>query len=122
MLPLLPALILLLLQGPSNFARLAVAGKLPAVLDAFHRQLAQPGASQLSEREEQVLASLIAATSTTQLSHALLSYLRAGDERPGTPEFSPRVVIVLSAPPLLQDGFTRSQRTRDGPLTIGATI
>ena len=44
MLPLLPALILLILQGPTNVERMALDGRLPAVLNAIHRQMeATPG-------------------------------------------------------------------------------
>ena len=41
MFPILPILILLLL-GPANAERLAVEGRLPAVLLAFHRTMAPP--------------------------------------------------------------------------------
>jgi hypothetical protein len=119
MLPLLPALILMLLQGPSNFERFAVDGRLPAALEAIHRQMAMTGTERLSEREEQALASLIAAGSSAQLTRALMSFFWLDDEKPRltTPisrDPSRPVACTCESPPP-QDGFERSQRTRDGP-------
>jgi len=124
MLPLLPALILMLLQGPSNFERLAVDGRLPAALEAIHRHMAQPGSEKLSEREEQALASLIAAGSSAQLTRALMSFLWHGDEKPQSAEppacESSQPVVCFNDSPPAPDGFERSQRTRDGPAIVGA--
>ena len=123
MLPLLPALILFLLQGPSNFERLAVDARLPAALEAIHRQMAEPGAAKLSEREEQALASLIAAGTSDQLTRALMSFLWRRDEVSPVKQ-SPRdasaAVVRPGASPPPQAGFERCQRTRDGPAIIGA--
>jgi hypothetical protein len=125
MLPFIPALILLLLQGPSNFERLAMDARLPAALEAIHRQMAEPGGSQLSEREEQALASLIAAGTNVQLTRALISFLWNGPETtsksdPSSIELAIPVIGNNASPPP-QDGFERSQRTRDGPAILGAT-
>ncbi len=126
MLPLLPALILLLLQGPSNFERLAVNGRLPAALEAMHRQMAQPGEVQLTRSEEQALASLIAGDSSVELSQALLHFLRFGAEKPQQTVIfedpSPQPIIARGDSPPQQDGFSRFQRTRDGPATLGAAV
>jgi len=124
MLPLLPALILLLLQGPSSFERLAVDGRLPAALEAINRQIVQPGSEKLSEREEQALASLIAAGTSAELTRVLMSFLWQDGAKPQTSkpidlESSRPIVCHLNCLSL-QDGFERSQRTRDGPTIVGA--
>jgi hypothetical protein len=126
MLPLLPALILLLLQGPSNFERLAVDGRLPAALEAINRQMTQPGAEKLSEREEQALASFIAAGTSAQLTRALMSFLwQSKEPRPTTQHLErepARAITSQGDSPPPQDGFRRSQRTRDGPAIFGAAF
>ena len=119
MFPILPALILLLLQGPSNFERLSVDGRLPGALEAIHHRMALPGAQRLTDHEEQALASLIAAGASIDLTRALMSLLWTADETPrlNAPETvafaQPADYPATSAPP--KDGFARSQRTRDGP-------
>ena len=122
MFPLFPALILLLLQGASNIERFPVDGRLPAALEAFHRQSVQRGSAQLSEQQEQVLASLIA--SGSELSQALLTFLWTDNEKPlkreTPPEVSPRPRISHANSPPPQAGFAESQRARDGPQTTGA--
>ena len=121
MFPLFPALILLLLQGPSNFERCAIDGRLPAALEAIHRQSAQLGTSGLSEHQEQVLATLIA--SGTEISQALLTILWRNEERtnPDVPcETGPRTHFLPADSPPSSDGFGESQRARDGPTTNGA--
>ena len=112
----------MLLQGPSNFERLAVEGRLPAALEVIHRQMAQPGGAQLSERQEQALATLIASGAASQLSHALLSFLWCEEEpsRGTVVSEDPENVRVFptgySPPP--EEGFALNQRTRDGPKAI----
>jgi len=123
-LPFLPALILLLLQGPSNFERLAMDARLPAALEAIHRQMAEPGGPRLSDREEQALASIIAAGTSAELTHALMSFLWHGRDAaqrvaPQPDEISYFVVRAHPSPPP-QDGFERCQRTRDGPAIFGS--
>ena len=125
MLPFIPALILLLLQGPSNFERLAMDSRLPAALEAIHRQMAEPGGSLLSEREEQALASLIAAGTNAHLTRALISFLwndvdvAKSLDCSSTELRKPIIGSCTSPPP--QNGFSRSQRTRDGPAVNCAT-
>jgi hypothetical protein len=124
MFPLFPALIFLLLQGPSNFDRLAFEARLPAALEAIHRQMAQPGAAQLSEQQEQALATLIASGSAAQISQALFSFLWSNQDEPLVAEAAdlvrrqPAIGPGESPPP--SDGYAQCRRTRDGPLTIGA--
>jgi len=123
MLPFLPALIMLLLQGPSNFERLAVNGRLPDAFEAMNRQIGQPGAAVLSERQEQAIASLIAAGSTAQqLSHALWSFLFQSivSEPAPVPAEPAQAIIQGEAAPPSSSGFAKSQRSRDGPATPGA--
>jgi hypothetical protein len=124
MLPLLPALILFLLQGPSNFERLAVDGRLPAALDAIHRQMDRPGIEQLSERDQETLASLLAAGLDTQFSNAFFAYLNRGNEHPHTPILASkelgRPILASRGVPPTQEGFERFQRSRDGPAISGS--
>jgi hypothetical protein len=119
MLPFLPAILLLLLQGPSNIERLAVQGRLPAALDAVCRTMGQTPT--LREAEQVVLASLLAAGEDPQLSDALLAILRS--ERTRRVSSSEPLVERTPIPspdrdPPLPEGFARSQRVRDGPLLI----
>jgi len=124
MLPLLPALILLLLQGPSSFERLVVDGRLPAALEAMHRQMANPGSEKLSDRDQEVLATLLAASGDGPLNHSFFAYLLNREERNQAQVIvadESRAPIDLcgdSPPP--QDGFERYARTRDGPVTSGS--
>jgi len=118
MLPLLPALLLLLLQGPSNFERLSVDGRLPAALEAFHRELAQPNKPQLSEQDENALASLLAAGIDVQLSQAFLALFQRSEIQPSRPAaFQEEPASIDSKDTLgnLQEGFSQCRRTRDGP-------
>ena len=124
MLPLLPALILLLLQGPSNFERLVVDGRLPAALEAIHRQMASSESEQLSDRDQQELASLLSGGIDSQLSHAFLALFKKHE-----PANQPRQVASnsqnsrvpdLDLPHGPRDGFERSQRSRDGPFAFGS--
>ena len=121
MLPLIPALILLLLQGPSNFERLTMDARLPAALEVIHRQLLEPGNSQLSEREEQALASLIASGKGAQLTQALLSFLWQEEEVRTKPTFRDCQDLEstsITSPPTSrrQDGYADCRRSRDGPI------
>lgn len=116
MLPFLPAILLLLLQGPSNVERLMVQGRLPAALDAVYRTVGQTPT--LREAEEVVLATLLAAGEDPQLSDALLAILRS--ERTRRKAVAEPLVDRTPIPPFPdhgppREGFARSQRVRDGP-------
>ena len=123
MLPLLPALILLFLQGPAGIERMAWNGQLPGALDALHRQIASaPDKSGVAE--EMVLASLIAASGDKSMSralHHLLSLIEPTEERSQA-----QIVAREDSPPIpippalgdLRDGCYDCQRSRDGPLSI----
>lgn len=120
MFPLIPVLILLLLQGPSNIERLAQDGRLPQALVAAQPRIEAP-ASEVSQAEA-MLASLLQAGADPDLSHALAWLLSAQDDAPKA------VVLDLSeadelgmpsngTPPDLSDGFLVCRRTRDGPFS-----
>ncbi|HVT13414.1 MAG TPA: hypothetical protein VHE55_14200 [Fimbriimonadaceae bacterium] len=121
MLPLLPALILLLLQGPANVERMAGSGQLPGALQALHRQMASTP-SETCKAEEVVFASLLAVSSDKDMSRILLrllTFIEPPDaERTPIPasfeESSPPAPIPpsLGAP---QDGYFDCRRSRDGP-------
>jgi hypothetical protein len=119
MLPLLPALILLLLQGPSNFERLAIGARLPEALEAIHRQMSEPGSSVLTSSDEQALADLIATKSGAELTQALISFLCGRPEivreRQDLAAFVHAGSFPEQSPPPTSDGFARCQRSRDGP-------
>ena len=124
MLPLLPALILLLLQGPANIERMAGSGQLPAALHVLTRHIAS-SSDRSSAADEVVLASLLAAGQDQQVSKALLHLLTLVEasepERPRVRVLSdtdqPRIPIPPSLGRLCS-GFIHSQRSRDGPLWI----
>ena len=116
MLPILPALILLLLQGPSNMERLARAGRLPAALDAIHRSVDGPEFSR-SMQKQAVLASLLA-NHDAHLSSALFALLAPGEESSDAKKASPsepKSIVLPGVAPAPCEGFARSARTRDGP-------
>ncbi len=117
MLPLLPALILLLLQGPANIERMAHDGHLQAALTAIQRHMPE---RKVNRADEAVLASLLAVSTDRQLSRALVQLLAFAETDPPVE----RVVIPaetsapIPIPPSLgrlREGFAASQRSRDGP-------
>jgi hypothetical protein len=120
MLPLLPAILLLLLQGPSNVERLAARGRLPSAFDAVCRSVGDTPT--LREAEQVVFATLLAAGEDPRLSDALFAILRTRRVQRAAPVVAsaevPRVRPAVGAVPTVRDGFARSQRTRDGPLSI----
>lgn len=116
MLPILPALILLLLQGPSNVERLAQAGRLPEALEAIHRQMITEAPS-----ADVAMASLLTLGSDRDLAQALALILSADDlPMPAAPaldlEDDPRPAAAPEPERRpLPDAFQTSRRTRDGP-------
>jgi len=126
MLPILPALLLLILQGPSSIEKMALDGRLPAALEAISRQMeANNNRSNAVERsDEAVLATLLAFSGDPDLSNALyklLSLDQAADQvRPGIkdpgdaePESNPILPCGDNRPlPVI---CLESQRSRDGP-------
>lgn len=125
MLPILPALLLLILQGPSSIEKMALDGRLPAALEAVSRQMEArdhlTGGS--SEADAAVLASLLALSGDPDLSHALFQLL-AIEPSIGkvtqTQKIEPDdqitpVPIDSQAGQSLPEGCLKSQRSRDGP-------
>ncbi len=125
MLPILPALLLLILQGPSSIEKMALDGRLPAALEAVSRQMEArdhlTGGS--SEADAAVLASLLAMSGDPDLSHALFQLL-AIEPSIGkvtqTQKIEPDdqitpVPIDSQAGQSLPEGCLKSQRSRDGP-------
>ena len=119
MFPLLPALILLLLNGPASIERLAADGRLPAALASVQARAEQT--KSLSRADELALASLLTLDGST--ADALFRLL-ASDSLIG--EEPARALIDLeveqtppAVPPELgdpQDGQGTSRNSRDGPL------
>lgn len=127
MLPLLPALILLLLNGPANIERLAEGGALPAMLAAIQKRIDAPGSAQeaRSRADDVALASLLTLSSDPRISHALVRILVLGIKPSEVHDCEPPKLAEQSEPPpradslgQVQDGYLRSQRSRDGPATL----
>ncbi len=131
MLPLLPALLLLILQGPSSIEKMALDGRLPAALEAIHQQMESRDhkSPAMSKADEAMLASLLAMSGDPQISHALIKLLSLGEPAyvPAVPHLEvepeqddpPNTYAECdSAVPV--DGFAKSQRSRDGPFSIAA--
>jgi len=120
MLPLLPALILLLLQGPSNFERLAVNGRLPAALEAIQRQIVASESDSLTECEKQSFASILANHLGDPLSNALFAILQPIQAPTRTvvsvEDCESKRHVCEQGSLHLPTGFGSSDRTRDGPL------
>lgn len=121
MLPLLPALILLLLQGPAGIERMAWNGQLPGAIDALHRQISE-GPDGVAAAENAVFASLLAVSSDRSMSRALLQLLAYVDV--STPETSAPILASeecgppITVPPSLgspDEGYFTCRRSRDGP-------
>lgn len=126
MLPILPALILLILQGPTNVERLARDGRLPEALESISRQIeTSPGPRTQSLRsaaKSVVLASLLTLGNDPELANALVHMLAlpAPAEAPGpvvleNSEEDSGLPATPYPTPLLREGFAESQRSRDGP-------
>jgi hypothetical protein len=126
MLPILPALLLLILQGPSSIEKMALDGRLPAALEAISRHMeAQNHRSNKVERsDEAVLATLLAFSSDPDLSNALYKLLsldqpmdqvRKGLKDPGDAEPERSFILSSGDVPVLPVVCLESQRSRDGP-------
>lgn len=125
MLPILPALLLLILQGPSSIEKMALDGRLPAALEAVSRRMeAQDHRSgSIEKADAAVLASLLALSGDPDLSHALIQLLSL-DQGPDTSgkaklrkldEWIERVRLDTNSEPILPEPSLESQRSRDGP-------
>ncbi|CAN5522137.1 hypothetical protein BH11ARM1_BH11ARM1_00470 [soil metagenome] len=115
MLPILPAILLLLFQSPANIQRMAQEGHWPAVFEAVQR-LDQHDAS----IESETIAHLLAASNAPQLTQALVAILRWLDQPEAIasePVLANRTAQTFqtSQSPPAEDGFVACRRTRDGP-------
>jgi hypothetical protein len=125
MLPILPALLLLILQGPSSIEKMALDGRLPAALEAINRQMeAQDHRLSAIERaDEAVLATLLAIGGDPDLSHALFKLLALDQSADSVDRPVPEPSDVADECQAFQTDETsalpvvsiESQRSRDGP-------
>lgn len=126
MLPILPALLLLILQGPSSIERMALDGRLPAALEAVTRQLEGQNhrSTSVEKADAAVLASLLAFSSDPGLSHALFQILNL--DRPVDTTRTSLVgidesdsdrnpTVFADKPHSIPDGALECRRSRDGP-------
>lgn len=126
MLPILPALLLLILQGPSSIEKMALEGRLPAALEAASRRMeAQEHRFGSTEKADAaVLASLLALSGDPDLSHALYQLLSLDQgtslwttvDSPESGDWVDRKPLKVGSHPSLPEPFLESQRSRDGPL------
>lgn len=122
MLPILPALLLLLLSGASKMDR-AVSVCVPGGLDALHRASTAKPAGEAA-RAERLWASLLALkVGPAEMDRALAALLAIGATEPPVlglvdaadePAVQPPADASRASKP---DGWTRSCRTRDGPIS-----
>jgi hypothetical protein len=125
MLPILPALLLLILQGPSSIERMALDGRLPAALEAVSRQIESHDRSLGSSEnaEAAVWASLLAFSGDPELSGALyrlLSLDAAVIPQPTSDGMEPDDWVdppkyQRSGTFTLPDAYVQCRRSRDGP-------
>lgn len=125
MLPILPALLLLILQGPSSVEKMARDGRLPAALEAVSRQMEiqEHRSGSLEKADAAVLASLLAFGSDPDLSKALFKLLsldqaplsESGSPRPAAIAENQSPVLPSGDSPPLQDAYRDCRRSRDGP-------
>jgi hypothetical protein len=124
MLPILPALLLMLLQGPANIERMASEGQLPAALNAIHRQMECSHRGFEQPAEQVVLASLLAVSQDREMSQALFRLLSIPPQQEVASGANEPLELVGEAPPCPpridfdQRHFVDSQRSRDGPTLI----
>lgn len=124
MLPLIPALILLLLQSATGYDRAAVAHRSP-FYSPYHEWVGARinGSGEQSQVHEcrQALAKLIAATGDANLSAAFFAMFAPSAEfeaKAQTNNGEPKHVTVGWTEQLdhgLAEGFSAGGRTRDGP-------
>src|ERR1044072_6238323 len=121
MLPLLPALILLLLQGSAGSQRLS-CGHLPGAIEALHRQMSvSPESRRVAD---EVFATLLVRSGSKDFSRALLQALDLISE-PET-ETAPTLVVEDESHPITpphclgspQEACYDCRRSRDGPVLI----
>lgn len=140
MLPLLPALILLLLHGPAKIERMADGGALPAALAAMQRRMGCDQQTALSQvkTNQYALASLLSMRGDPQLRQALIQILTISDrgsriEDLNSSECNPAARLLrledefvnrglciadrASAIGTPSDGFANSIRSRAGPFS-----
>ncbi|HJP84044.1 MAG TPA: hypothetical protein VJ835_11125 [Fimbriimonadaceae bacterium] len=124
MLPILPALLLLILQGPSSIEKMASDGRLPAALQAVSRQMEANSSrtATYKEADAAVLASLLTLGADSDLSQALLTLLSLDVDEPSTMTVPPQREESDDPPPKpefngpdTRSGFETCRRTRDGP-------
>lgn len=121
MLPLLPAILLLLLQGSAGSQSAAWGEQLPGAITALHRQLSI-GGDKLRAADEAVFASLLAASTDEEISKALLQILTFIEDREVETK-ARHTRPIDESPPIdiprcigdSQAGFFDCRRTRDGP-------
>ena len=120
MLPFLPALLLLLLQGPASIERTARTGQLPGALEALHRQ-ATSSPDRGCVADDVVFASLIAcgsdrhvslARARDRLDHTATAAPQPTDERVELPEVE---LAILSAQVGEHDSATAPYRHGEPP-------
>jgi len=123
MFPLLPALLLLLLQGPTNLDRGVQQGAWPSPVRSVQQN---PARHEMAEQE--ALVSLLALLGNpelgdqAQLEEALCALLSTPITVQTAPVFGAEQVgktsIRAAGTSTPRDGFVRAQRTRDGPADI----
>lgn len=127
MLPLLPALILFLLNGPANIERLAERGALPAMLAAIQQRIDTDSGTQEQARKSDslTLASLLSLSADPRVSHALVRILVLGVDANPLHDCEPPKLKVQTEPPPAADtigrphsGYLQSHRSRDGPAPL----
>jgi hypothetical protein len=119
MFPLLPAILLLLLHGPTGAERLGLRGRVAEPLEAISRSMHEGGS--LRDADRVVLAKLLSAAQSAGLSDAILAFLQ--DRRLVHSQGRPALDVPASIRPAVvrtNEGFARSIRARDGPSPIAA--
>ncbi len=115
MLPILPVILLILLQGPANIERMALQGRLPAAIEAIQRMDAP-------QNEKEAFVSLLAASQDAELTHALFSLLKWTEPEPKQARTLPEDAAFVQIDPgpsmPLLGGFSKGNRSRDGPFSV----
>jgi hypothetical protein len=127
MLNLLPALLLLLLNGPANIERMAEGGALPAALASIQQRIDSPDrqVSAAARADQMALASLLSMSGDPRMSQALARIFCLNIVCEPVPSAKPEKLLDEESgsepPPVVRvdgqprDGFLDSQRSRDGP-------
>lgn len=123
MLQILPALILMILNGPSHAERWVEGTRQPSALESATVKLVPDLAITRTRGQERALHALLSLSGSSEVAEAIMHLIsmHVVECRPGEPMLQPvfPAIRTFGEPPTRaeSDCFAESQRSRDGPST-----